>query len=206
MASLNNKQRYKQYKRCQSKLLIGLNTDAVSGWLLLASFFYVHKRYKESMFVSEYALSKGTDERLYALNIGWTHDNEEMNKNKSRRKIGIGHILRELTFDTADFHRNSSLIPDELQPHVVGNRWCNIPPVICSYFLMCLSYFHTGDNTSCRNCLRCIEDNMKSISYIDSPIKYAISCNCLGVVYELIGELHQAKLNYCCAKFLIHCS
>jgi hypothetical protein len=69
MAPLNNKQRYKQYKRCQSQLLIGLNTDAVSGWLLLASFFYVHKRYKESMFVSEYALSKGTDERLYALNI-----------------------------------------------------------------------------------------------------------------------------------------
>jgi hypothetical protein len=78
------------------------------------------------MSVSEYALSKGTDERLYALNIGWTHDNDEMNKNMSRRKIGIGHILRELTFDTADFHRNSSLIPHELQPHVAGNRWCNI--------------------------------------------------------------------------------
>ena len=44
IAPLNNKQRYKQYKRCQSKLSIGLNSDAVSGWLLLASFFYVHKR------------------------------------------------------------------------------------------------------------------------------------------------------------------
>ena len=44
---------------------------------------------------------------------------------------------------------------------------------------------------------------MKSISYIDSPIKYAISCNCLGVVYELIGDLHQARLNYSFATFLI---
>jgi hypothetical protein len=47
--------------------------------------------------------SKNMTEKLYALNIGLTKDNDEMNKNMSGRKIGIGHILRELTLDTADF-------------------------------------------------------------------------------------------------------
>ena len=198
IAPLNNKQRYKQYKRCQSTLLIGLNSDAVSGWLLLASFFYVHKRYKESILVSEYEFSKCTDEKLYALNIGWTKDNDEMNKSMSGRKIGIGHILRELTLDTADFGPYSALIPYELQSKVA---WCHIPPVVCSYFLKCLCYFHTGDITSCRNCLRCIEDNMNSIGNIGGLIEYATSYNCLGVAYELIGDLHQARLNYSFAHF-----
>lgn len=204
MGPLNNKQRYKQYKCCQSKLLIGLNSDAVSGWLLLASFFYVHKRYKESILVSEYAFSKCTDEKLYAMNIEWTNDNDEMNKSMSRRKIGIGHILRELTLDTADFYPSSSLIPYELQPKVAGNSWCHIPPVVFSYFLKCLCYFHTGDIASCRNCLRCIKDNMKSICNIGFGIEYAMSYNCLGVAYELIGDLNQARLNYSIATFLIH--
>lgn len=205
MAPLNNKQRYKQYKRCQSKLLIGLNADAVSGWLLLASFFYVHKRYKDSILVSEYALSKCTDDKLYALNIGWTKHNDEMNKNMSRRSIRICHILRESTLDTADFQPNSALIPYELQPEVAGDSCCHIPPVVFSYFLKCLCYFHIGDITSCRNCLRCIEDNMKSTDNIGSPIEYAVSCNCLGVAYELIGDLHHARLNYSFATFIMHC-
>ena len=204
IAPLNNKQRYKQYKSCQSKLLIGLNADAVSGWLLLASFFYVHKRYKESMLVSEYALSKCTDEKLYALNIGLTKDNDEMNKNMSGRKIGIGHILRELTLDTADFQQNSALIPYEQQSEVAGNRCCYIPPVVFSYFLKCLCYFHTGDITSCRNCLQCIEDNLESIDSIGSPIGCAaISYKCLGVAYELIGDLLKARLNYNFATFIM---
>ena len=44
MAPLNNKQRYKQYKRCQSKLLIGLNTDAYQDgycWRRFSTFINV---------------------------------------------------------------------------------------------------------------------------------------------------------------------
>jgi hypothetical protein len=156
------------------------------------------------MLVSEYALSKCTDEKLYALNIGLTKDNDEMNKNMSGRKIGIGHILRELTLDTADFQQNSALIPYEQQSEVAGNRCCYIPPVVFSYFLKCLCYFHTGDITSCRNCLQCIEDNLESIDSIGSPIGCAaISYKCLGVAYELIGDLLKARLNYNFATFIM---
>jgi hypothetical protein len=52
--------------------------------------------------------TKCTDDKLYALHIGWTNDNDQMNKSMSRRKIGIGHILRELTLDTADVCPHSS--------------------------------------------------------------------------------------------------
>ncbi|CAG2221467.1 unnamed protein product [Mytilus edulis] len=36
----SNKQYYSRYKQCLFHLLLNLNNDAVSGWLLLAAFFY----------------------------------------------------------------------------------------------------------------------------------------------------------------------
>ncbi|CAC5364508.1 unnamed protein product [Mytilus coruscus] len=58
----NNKQQYKNYKHNLSQLLVGLQSDAVSGWLKLASFFYVHKNYLTSIDIINYTLSKCTDD------------------------------------------------------------------------------------------------------------------------------------------------
>jgi hypothetical protein len=44
---------------------------------------------------------------------------------------------------------------------------------------------------------------MNSIGNIGWLIEYVTSYNCLGVAYELIDDLHQARLNYSFATFLI---
>lgn len=56
-SSFSNKIQYKQYKTCLSDLLISTNHDTVSGWSMLASFFYKEKQYKKSLTIIPYALS-----------------------------------------------------------------------------------------------------------------------------------------------------
>ncbi|CAC5401428.1 CCT2 [Mytilus coruscus] len=63
--SSENKQQYFKYKYDLSHLLIGLHSDAVSGWLTLASFFYGNKNYFSSLRVINYSLQKYTDEKIY---------------------------------------------------------------------------------------------------------------------------------------------
>ncbi|CAG2212112.1 unnamed protein product [Mytilus edulis] len=53
----NNKQQYKFYKHDLSQLLVGVRSDAVSGWLKLASFFYGHTNYLTSIDLINYTLS-----------------------------------------------------------------------------------------------------------------------------------------------------
>ncbi|CAG2226808.1 unnamed protein product [Mytilus edulis] len=62
-----NKHCYFSYKNDLSHLVIGLNADAVSGLLKLASFFYVHKNYEASLIIISYTLQKCTDEKIDIL-------------------------------------------------------------------------------------------------------------------------------------------
>ncbi|CAG2226393.1 unnamed protein product [Mytilus edulis] len=53
--SSENKDQYYKYKYDRSQFLIGSRSDAVSGWLRLASFFYVHRNYVASLRVINHA-------------------------------------------------------------------------------------------------------------------------------------------------------
>ncbi|CAC5372336.1 unnamed protein product [Mytilus coruscus] len=60
-----NKHHYLSYKRDLSHLMIGLQSDAVSGLLKLASFFYAQKNFFASLTVISYILQKYTAEKIY---------------------------------------------------------------------------------------------------------------------------------------------
>ncbi|CAC5400321.1 unnamed protein product [Mytilus coruscus] len=62
----NNKQHYKLYKHDLSQLLVGVSSDAESGWLKLASFFYGQNNYLTSIDIINYTLSKCTDESSWS--------------------------------------------------------------------------------------------------------------------------------------------
>lgn len=64
----NNKQHYNEYKHGLSHLLVGLHSDALSGWLVMASFFNVHKNYLAALAVINLALSKCTNETFTLSN------------------------------------------------------------------------------------------------------------------------------------------
>ena len=55
-----NKDKYKQYRRRLCYLKQNIHHDAVSGWLMLASFYYKMKQYNTAPYIISYALSKCT--------------------------------------------------------------------------------------------------------------------------------------------------
>jgi hypothetical protein len=57
-----NKTQYNQYRACLSYLLYNIHHDTVSGWLLLASFYYRMKHYNTALNIVSYAVSKCTTE------------------------------------------------------------------------------------------------------------------------------------------------
>ena len=58
-----NKDKYKQYRRRLCYLTQNIHHDAVSGWLMLASFYYQMKQYDTVLYIIYYALSKCTPEK-----------------------------------------------------------------------------------------------------------------------------------------------
>ena len=55
-----NKTQYNQYRTCLSYLLYNIHHDTVSGWLMLASFYYHMKHYNTALKIVSYAVSKCT--------------------------------------------------------------------------------------------------------------------------------------------------
>lgn len=53
-----NKSTYKQQSACVCTMLLKTRNDAVSGWLMLASFFYRRKQYNTALCIIQYSLSK----------------------------------------------------------------------------------------------------------------------------------------------------
>jgi hypothetical protein len=59
-----NKDKYKQYRRHLCYLTQNIHHDAVSCWLMLASFYYQMKQYNTVFYIIYYALSKCTPESI----------------------------------------------------------------------------------------------------------------------------------------------
>ncbi|XP_063416466.1 uncharacterized protein LOC134698106 [Mytilus trossulus] len=84
----SNKSTYKQHNLCIRSLLLNLHHDAVSGWLLLASFFYKTRQYNLSIYIIQYILSKCTLEKMHPLmNLSYMH--HELLDEVVRKKIKI---------------------------------------------------------------------------------------------------------------------
>jgi hypothetical protein len=59
-----NKDKYKQYRRRLCYLTQNIHHDAVSGWLMLVSFYYQMKQYDTVLYIIYYALSP---EKKYSI-------------------------------------------------------------------------------------------------------------------------------------------
>ncbi|CAC5372332.1 unnamed protein product [Mytilus coruscus] len=131
--SSRNKHLYILYKHDLSHLVIGLHSDAVSGLLKLASFFYVHKQYLASLTVITDALQKFTDEKIHerAFDYRNTFDNIQKHGLNLMKKEKLHTIIKSLTIHPFLFEVHSSIIPQELQQDVTKM------PIFFSYVSIC---------------------------------------------------------------------
>ncbi|XP_063412098.1 uncharacterized protein LOC134694919 [Mytilus trossulus] len=181
-------------RKCYHRLLQnGTKTDAVSGWLLYASFYYVTGQFNVSLRLTDYVLSRYSPDMMDT-----DHQNCEVHRNFYRQNIhstmNLNDRMKIATIVNVEYIQNSSLIPKELQLEV-ETEVLTISPVVMSHCLNVLCYHHLGD----------IYNRQKSLRdfYLTVLHRYSISSRCLsasitvlGVCYEISGDKNLAYQCY----------
>ena len=186
-----NKDKYKQYRRRLCYLTQNIHHDAVSGWLMLASFYYQTKQYDTALYIIYYALSKCTPEKVYDQDnlTDWQY---ELFKTRTVQSLEITRILKLLRVRYVLFTTQSTLIPEELKLEVVNDSH-NLPPVVYSHFLLFLCHFHINNVNQCYNSLRDLQLTISRNYFILDNMERSNSYNCLGIAYQFIGKHELAK-------------
>ncbi|XP_071137242.1 uncharacterized protein [Mytilus edulis] len=196
---LNNKLQYYKYKYDLSHLLIGVQSDAVSGWMKLASYFYVQKNYKTALLLTDYSLWKCTDEKIdssvvdnpfHEAKIYWNQHQEYVMKLTKHWKLYT--VLKMLVVQGISFTIESPFIPPELQMEVAKGPE-EFPSIQFAHFLHFLCYFHLHDLTSCTYALHQLEQTSLECLGTDARI-YALTL--FGIAYQMIGETSLARQQF----------
>ncbi|XP_071168079.1 uncharacterized protein [Mytilus edulis] len=188
----NNKHQYYKYKHDLSQLLIGTHSDAVSGWLMLASFYYVHKNYSAPLSIIDFVLRKFTDKQLFLYTPTCLIQNKESMINLMKEEK-LHTVLKSITIKDLYFDVKSSFIPPELHMDNI-NQEIKIIPLQFAHFLAFLCNYHLHDNTSCMQSLRQISrtfiEQMKGKRNIESVLHSII---CLGIGLQMMGDIINAR-------------
>ncbi|CAC5362072.1 unnamed protein product [Mytilus coruscus] len=185
---------YNMHKRYQRHLQDGIKTDAVSGWLLYASFYYVIGHYTVTLRLTDYVLSRSTSDMMYISCP--TYDEEDINNYRQNvcNSVTLNTRIKNATVKCVTYVKNSSIIPLKLQLEVEKGD-IDIPPIFMSHCLRFLCYHHLGDNLNKEKALRdldfivkkCILIKMKELSDL---------LTILGVCYEISDDTETAYQCY----------
>ncbi|CAC5384161.1 unnamed protein product [Mytilus coruscus] len=181
-------------RKCYHKLLQnGTKSDAVSGWLLYASFYYVTGQFNVSLRLPDYVLSRCLPDMMQK-----DDDKCEVHRNCYRQNIhstmNLNDRMKIATIGNVEYIPNSSSIPEELKLEV-ETQILTLQPVVMSNCLNVLCYHHLGDIYNRQKSLRDL--------YLTVTHRYSISQRCisasitvLGVCYEISGDKDLAYRCY----------
>ncbi|CAC5364435.1 unnamed protein product [Mytilus coruscus] len=199
-STISNKIQYKQHNTCLSYLLMNINHDTVSGWLMLASYFYKKKQYEKSLIIILYALSKCTLDKLFretefsvmqCLLVKWYLEQNQ-------------GVVRSLKFILADYvtFGYKTFFPMEL---IIRNSFLQVPPVVHAHFLSFLCHYHLNNVREYRRSLRDLQLTIAEKYFIgdDSSLK-AASYYCLGTVLKTMRDLESANQAFIETVKLLH--
>ncbi|CAC5422807.1 unnamed protein product [Mytilus coruscus] len=184
-ANSNNKYQYRQYKSCLSTLLQNIYHDAVSGWLMLASFFYKEKQYSKALRIIMYSIPKYSYEKMYnEMKMADSH--QQILKWKSLQKKSIVHLWKFILIDDMIFEQNSVLIPDELQIEV-NDQPLAIPSSAYAYFLWFLCHYHLNNVSICQDILKDLRFEILNKKHLMANLLLIVlGHNLLGVAFQIL--------------------
>ncbi|CAC5420016.1 unnamed protein product [Mytilus coruscus] len=201
----SNKQRYFQYKRGISHLLIGINSDAISGWVLLATLLYSHTKYHEALMITDHVMSKLKDKTIPSL-VDTSHDpviitqiqkyQMELMKQEKITTIVKHSINLDICID-----RNALAVLPEMKQDTI-DPFTVFPSIPMAYFIRFLCYYRLNDNQSYMKAFMellqknimtqfqfTIHRDLSSVNILDLIyIPYL-----LGISSQMIGDNHLAK-------------
>ncbi|VDH97266.1 Hypothetical predicted protein [Mytilus galloprovincialis] len=168
----------------------GLKTDAVSGWLLYASFYYVTGQYNVTLRLIHYILSRCTPNMLFMGSNIYTEDCLKIYRQNVHSTMTLNNRMKIATVDCVMYLKDSSLIPTELKL-TQGDVTIFVPPFTMSHFLRFLCYHHLGDIPNRRHAIRDLKytvEEKECMAY--SP---HLNFGILGICYELSGNNYKAS-------------
>ncbi|XP_063406676.1 uncharacterized protein LOC134690630 [Mytilus trossulus] len=181
--------------RYHKHLLQSLQTDAVTGWLLYASFYYVIGQYKVTLRITDYVLSKCTHDKLY---IGFsTFPQDIINnyaKNICTKNVTLNEKAKLATINHFTYLERSSLIPAELSLEVENNE-LYVPPVVLAHCLRVLCFHHLGETFNTLQALQGLNLTVRE-KYFISNCLLSETLTILGVCCEVYGDIDSAYVCY----------
>ncbi|CAC5366520.1 unnamed protein product [Mytilus coruscus] len=191
---------YNIHKRYHRHLQDGIKTDAVSGWLLYASFHYVIGQYNVTLRLTDYVLSRCTPDMR---KIGHEQHREKnyYNSKNVHSTLTLIERMKICIVDSVTYLQHSSIIPEELQLEVKESPCFTVPPVILSHCLRFLCYHHLGDISKSQQALHSLYLTGKNQHFM-SNVGFSESVTILGVCFEISGDKKAAYQWY---DFALQC-
>ncbi|XP_052066572.1 uncharacterized protein LOC127706174 [Mytilus californianus] len=183
---VGNKYCYMNYKAIQYNLLQNIYHDAVSGWLMLASFFYRTEQYNKAIYI----ISNCVNVKLYP-NSEMIQKYIKLCTVKSFQKR-LYPLLKIEICNVVRFKSKSTLIPQELQMEVEDISHC-FPSTSYTHFLRFLCHYHMVNLIECNESLRDLQRTITSSDRLDTPTSKALSFICLGIGFQLLGNKDSAR-------------
>ncbi|CAC5387373.1 unnamed protein product [Mytilus coruscus] len=192
----NNKHQYYEYNHNLGKLLIVVSPKTISGWLMLASFFYVHKQYYTSIIIINHALKKHQDEEFFQhiFSTSLFQNKDFVRTLLKREKHPM--LLKNLTLNYISLDSNSSFIPPEVK---LNEKREIIPTLPFAHFLHFLCYYQLHATASCTQSLQKLFDIMHDIVYtknnVDVDLFHVLihSISYLGIGFQMMGDTIIAR-------------
>jgi hypothetical protein len=179
----------------------GTKSDAVTGWLLYASFYYVLGQYNTTLKIIDHVLSRCTPDMIKLNMLNYTADDIKYYKqNTGCSNITLNEKMRLATIAHVWYVQQSTLIPHELKPEVQDYAF-DVPPVVMSHCLMFLCYHHLYNIV---NRQQSLHDLYLTINerYFIGALTLSNSLTILGVCNEIVGDKDIA---YYCYDSALQC-
>ena len=190
-----NKPNVRVIRRYHKHLYDGTKSDAVTGWLFYASFYYVLGQYNATLKIIDHVLSRCTpDMIMLGIMNNTTNKIKYYKQNAGCSKITLNYKMRLATINNVRYVEQSTLIPHELNPEVQKGGIFEVPPVVMSHCLRFLCYHHLYDIVNKQESLRDLYLTIKEKYFISEDL-LSNSLTILGVCNEIVGD--KATAYYC---------
>ena len=190
---IETKQSYYLIRKSKRLLLFCCNADISRGRLTLAYYYYKILDFVRCVQVCKDILTR--------LNKPWV-GNDIMYLNLiAEHHLGIFEKFKIANIFASDFH---SICPIEFQLEFKSNnhlnfmldKFCNIPMVYASIFIF-VSCKEQGDVRGCLQAVRELQRQTLLTGDNDNSQHHAVPIySCIGVCWEVLGDVVQAKLKY----------
>ncbi|XP_063418138.1 uncharacterized protein LOC134700917 [Mytilus trossulus] len=184
---------YNMRKRYHQHLQNGTMTDAVSGWLLYASFYYVTGQFNITLRLTELVLSRCSPDMVLNCNEH-SCGHRVMYRQNVHSSMTLNQRMKMAIIGNVRYCEHSSLIPEELKLEV-ETTMVEIPPVVLSHCLRFLCYHHLGDIINRQKSLRDLHLTVKQ-QYLIQFAFFPVSITIVGVCFEILGAKDVAYQCY----------